>query len=337
MSYGEWVGAWGGLTPLLHAVRQGHGDVVAALLEAGADIEQPSAGDHTTPLLMAAINGQFDLALDLLERGADPNQLSDAGAGPLFAVIERQWAPWAHYAHPVVYLEQQATYMDVVEALLEAGADPNARLDKHLWYAEFTTTVLVPAGLQYDGATPFWRAAQALDVNAMRLLRDYGADPGIATRKIPKRERRRPVAEEEEEEDIDYSGLEPVPVGGPFMYPIHVTAGAGYGNYFMAHAHRHAPDSWLPSLRYVVEECDGDINMRDANGHTPLHHAAARGDNEMIEYLVSMGADVKVVSRKGQTTADMANGPAERISPFPDTIELLVGLGAINNHNCVSC
>ena len=32
-----------------------------------------------------------------------------------------------------------------------------------------------------------------------------------------------------------------------------------------------------------------------------------------------------------------ANDPAERLPPFPETIDLLVGLGANNNNNCVSC
>ncbi|GIT35182.1 MAG: hypothetical protein Ct9H300mP4_15010 [Gammaproteobacteria bacterium] len=56
------VGKWGGLTPLLHAIRQGHQEAVDVLLDADVDINQP-AGDGTTPLLMAAINGQFDLAM----------------------------------------------------------------------------------------------------------------------------------------------------------------------------------------------------------------------------------------------------------------------------------
>src|SRR5690606_32982469 len=98
--YGELVGKWGGLTALLHAVRQGHEAATLALLDGGADIDQPSAGDNVTPLLMAAVNGQFDLALELTARGADPNRTSDAGTSPLFAVLERQWAPWANYAHP---------------------------------------------------------------------------------------------------------------------------------------------------------------------------------------------------------------------------------------------
>ena len=65
--------------------------------------------------------------------------------------------------------------------------------------------------------------------------------------------------------------------------------------------------------------------------------AEATGDNEVILYLVEKGADATVVSRRGHTTADMANGPVQRISPFPDTIELLESLGSKNNNNCVSC
>ena len=34
--------------------------------------------------------------------------------------------------------------------------------------------------------------------------------------------------------------------------------------------------------------------------------AVIRGDNELIDYLVSKGGDVKAISRRGQTTADMA-------------------------------
>jgi hypothetical protein len=57
----------------------------------------------------------------------------------------------------------------------------------------------------------------------------------------------------------------------------------------------------------------------------------------MIKYLVSKGANVMAVSREGKTTVDMANSPVSRIEPFPATIALLEGLGARNNHKCVSC
>lgn len=339
LSYAQLVGAWGGLTPLLHAVRQGHAETVDALLQGGAEIDQPSAGDGTTPLLMAAINGQFDLALELIERDADPNAASDAGTTPLFAVLERVWAPRASYSHPVEHEQQRATYMDVLTALLEAGADPNVRLRRHLWYMEYTFGVLRGSGIDLGGATPFWRAAYALDVEAMRLLKEHGADPTTPTAKPPQRRRRRAPAEEEaaEESKLDPSGLPPTPVGGPAIHPVHAASGVGYGQSFAGNAHRHIPDGWTAAVRFLVEECAADVNARDANGYTPLHHAAARGDMELVLYLVERGAELGAVSRGGQTVADMANGPIQRQQPFPATVALLEKLGSRNNHRCLSC
>ena len=126
-------------------------------------------------------------------------------------------------------------------------------------------------------------------------------------------------------------------MGGPFISPLHAAAGAGYGQRFAANAHRHVPGNWLPAVKFLVEECSAEVDLRDANAYTALHHAASRGDNELVSYLVTRGADVTVVSRKGQTTADMANGPIQRVVPYPETIALLVKLGAKNNNKCVSC
>ena len=337
LSYAQTVGAWGGLTPLLHAVRQGHTDAALALLDGGADIDQTSAGDHTPPLLIAAVNGQFDLARVLLERGADPNLASQAGTTPLYAVLERQWAPRASYSHPTEHLHQHTTYLELMEVLLDAGADPDARLASHLWYMEYTFGVLRGSGINLQGATPFWRAAYALDVDAMRLLKDHGADPGIATMKPPQRRRRQASEEAEEEEELDPSGLPPVPSGGPSIHPIHAASGVGYGQSFAGNAHRHVPNAWMAAVRFLVEECAADVNARDANAATPLHHAASRGDIEMIFYLIDHGADITAVNRRGQTVADMANGPIQRVQPFPATVALLEKLGAKNNHRCQGC
>ena len=93
----------------------------------------------------------------------------------------------------------------------------------------------------------------------------------------------------------------------------------------------------LAAVKFIVERLHADVNAHDAEGNTALHHAASRGDNEMILYLVSKGADVKAINRAGQTTVDVANGPVQRVQPFPETIALLEKLGATNNHKCVSC
>jgi ankyrin repeat protein len=90
-------------------------------------------------------------------------------------------------------------------------------------------------------------------------------------------------------------------------------------------------------VKYLVEELGADVNVRDHDGYSAVHHAAARGHNPLIEYLVEKGADVTFVSRRGQTTVDMANGPQQRVQPFPETIALLEGLGAKNNNKCLSC
>ena len=322
------VGAQGGLTALLHAVREGRARTAIALLDGGAEINQVSAGDGTSPILMATINGHFDLALRLLERGADPSLASYAGATPLFTALNTHWAPKARYPQQQAHQQQQASYLDVMRALLDAGADPDVRLEKHLWYMSYTFDLL---RVNVRGATPFWRAAYATDVDAMKLLVAYGADPDVPTRKPPERRRRG------EDDGQDLSGLPPVPVDGPAVWPIHAASGVGYGEGFAGNAHRHVPNGWLPAVRYLIEELGADVNARDHNGYNAVHHAAARGDNELIRYLVDQGADVMAVSRRGQTTVDMANGPVQRIQPFPATIELLESLGAVNNDNCVSC
>ena len=395
----------GGLTPLLHAARQGHVETIEALLESGARIDQVGGGDGTTPLLMATINGQFDAAAVLLRHGANPNIGSSLnGVTPLFAAVNSEWQPRTRYPQPQEREGQEHGYLEVMEALLEAGADPDGRMTLHPWYMEYTGCGNSQCGLiDMKGATAFVRAAYATDVNAMRLLMRWGADPHVATKAPARRNRRTTqeriresqvealdnVEEFEElsdsaqatavvtiwedlpdsvkgglpEEDVretpadfrqlvlehamrqdsvnaekpDPSGLAPVPQGGPAVFAIHAASGVGYGEGFAGNAHRHAENGWLPSVRFLVEEVGMDVNLRDHNGYNSIHHAAARGDNELILYLVEKGGDVTAISRRGQTTADMANGPVSRVSPIPETVALLEELGSANSNNCLTC
>jgi len=330
LGYADLVGAHGGLTALLLAARDGHAETALALVDVGADINQVSAADRTSPLLMATINGHYDLAKQILDRGGDVRLVSDAGATPLYGVLNMQWAPKARHPQPAHYMQQRIDYLALAEAFLKAGVDVNARLSKSLWYTTYNRDLL---GVDRTGATAFWLAAYTLDLPAMNLLLRHGADPHIRTAKVPERY-------EEGGPDPnapDKSGVPPVPWGGPAVAPVHAASGVGYGLGFAGNTHRHVPDGWVPAVRFLVEELGADVNARDHNGYTPMHHAAARGDNDLIRYLVSKGADPKAVARSGQTTIDMANGPVQRIQPFPETIALLESLGAVNNHRCVSC
>jgi hypothetical protein len=169
----------------------------------------------------------------------------------------------------------------------------------------------------------------------MKLLVAHGADPSIPTIKPAGRPRTGDAAGRETIDDV--SGLPPVPIAGPGIPPLLAAAGAGFGEGFAGNSHRTAPGGFFPAVKYLVEELHVDPNVRDHEGNTALHDAAARGDNETIEFLVSKGADVKALNRAGETTVDMANSPVSRIEPYPATIALLEKLGAKNNHRCKAC
>jgi uncharacterized protein len=117
------------------------GDVAAAgrLLDGGADPDAPAYG--RTPLIRAIEAGQPGAAALLLGRGADPSvglhPAYGQGVTPLnFAVVQGPGAP--------------------VRALIEAGADPEARDAK--------------------GRTPLMRAIRWGPIEAVRALLDRGVD-----------------------------------------------------------------------------------------------------------------------------------------------------------------
>jgi ankyrin repeat protein len=329
--YNELISTQGGHTALMLAARGGFADAVKTLVAAGASVNQNSVGDKTSPMLIAAINGHFDVAKWLLDQGADPNAAADNGVTPLYAALNVTWAPRALYPQPRAFNQQQITYLDFMKALLEKGADPNKRLTKKVWYSEYNFDL---AGVDEIGATPLWRAAFAGDVPAMQLLFDHGADPNVYTMRPAGRPR---VGDAGAREVKDVSNAPPIPLGGPGIPALQAAAGVGFGEGFAANSHIHSPAGFLPGIKWMVEVAGADVNAVDYDGNTALHHAAARGDIDSILYLVSKGADVTKVNREGQTVADMANGPVQRVQPWPDALKLLEKLGSKNNNKCVSC
>lgn len=99
-----------GWTPLLIACQQSANDVVEMLLAKGADAKRP--GPHGETVLHLAADGQdVELVASLLASGADVNAKRENGDTSLLVAIS--------YLH-------RPDNLGVVEALLLAGADPNA-------------------------------------------------------------------------------------------------------------------------------------------------------------------------------------------------------------------
>jgi ankyrin repeat protein len=285
----------GGLTALLIAARDGQMDAVQALVESGADVNQVSAGDRSSSLVISIANGHYAAAKYLVDHGANPNAVNIDGLSPLWATVNMRYAPisWA----PNPRTDQEIDSLILVKALLEHGADPNVQtLKRKLW---FSPTSHDQTWVDPKGSTPFFRAAASSDVDAMKILVAYGADPN------------RPSA------------------GG--TTPLIVAAGLGWVGNFSSNA----PGQWMDAVKFCVEH-GADVNAVDVKGYTALHGAAIRGDNDMVKYLLEKGAKIDAVTKTGDSVADMANGPFEHAIPHPDTRDMLIKLGSKDSNNCRS-
>jgi len=302
--------AMGGMTALHFAAREGHLDTIRTMVDARVNVNEPSAADQTSPLLEAIYNGHYDAAKYLLDHGADPKLVNSDGLAPLYAVVDMQWANRTWYP-PASTAQESTSYLDLMQQILDKGADPNVRIKKKVWFRRFHDD-----WVDSPGATAFWRAAQANDLPAMKLLVAHGADPNVPT--------------------------------------IHnataLQVAAGYG--FEDQLSTIVPGARFEVVKYLVDELHMDVNAHDDMGYTPLHGAAYVGENDMVKYLVAKGADVHakshgIIQQEGQTVfeaapgggdtvADMANGPRTHGIQHPDTVKLLESLGSANSHNCRS-
>ncbi len=302
------INAMGGMTALLFAAREGHDSVVKALVEGGADINTVSGADDLSAMTTAIINGRLDIAKYLLDQGANPNLHAKTGVGALWAAVDARWPERTWYP-PAKINQEKTTHLELLEALCAKGANPNARIVKKPWYRTFHGDWANPVG-----ATPFWLAAKANDVEAMRVLIAGGANPTI-----------------------------PSAAGGS---PLLVAAGYG----IEPQVTNFKPGGRLEAVTYLIEEVGLDVNARDNQGYTPLHGAALTAEHEVITYLVAMGGDVTARASnifggenqadkdagggKGDTVADMANGPRAHNMQFPETVAWLEALGSVNSKNC---
>jgi ankyrin repeat protein len=148
------LGSW---TPVMYAARQGSHDSLAALIEAGADLNLVDP-DGATALVIAIINANYDEAALLVDKSANPNVGdSEANMAALYAAVDMH----------------ELDAVDLIKRLLSKGADPNAKLKAPLMQRHHTAGDRALG----EGSTPFMRAAKSGDVAVMRLLLTAGADP----------------------------------------------------------------------------------------------------------------------------------------------------------------
>jgi uncharacterized protein len=276
------LGDW---TPLMYAARQGALESVRALTALGADPDLTDP-DGATALVLAIINAHYDVAKALLEAGADPNVVdTPARMGPLYAAIDMHRLAIGH-GRPNPKPSGRVRETDIVRALLEAGADPNARLNAPIMQRQHTggdTTL-------GEGATPFMRAAKSGDVAMMRLLLDAGADPALT-----------------------------LPNGSTALM---FAAGLGWRDGSpLAPAYEQGFEHEAVEAIALCLEAGLDIHAANDAGQTALHAAVSgRASPAIVRALLAHGADPARPDTRGRTPRDLAAADRRGLT---DIIDLL--------------
>jgi uncharacterized protein len=160
----------GGLTALHFAAREGSLESVEKLLDAGADANAMEPMYQLTPLQLAIVNGHYTLAKRLIERGVDVDD------GSLYLAVDtRNLGFYAQRPNPPEK-DGEVTSLDVVNALLERGANPDLKYTKGIPERTVAGEIAVP-----PGATPLDRAAAAGDFAAVETLLAHGASATVVT------------------------------------------------------------------------------------------------------------------------------------------------------------
>lgn len=296
----------GGMTAMLFAVREGCMDCVKALVERGAekgaklDLADP---EGVTPLISAIFNAHFDVARYLIEKGANVDRWDWWGRTPLYLAVDYNTLP--HGGRPDQPSLDETLPIDIVQMLLERGAYPNPQLKLLPPYRATGADRGVDSMLTL-GATPLLRAAKAQDAPAIKLLLEHGAIVDL-----PNNQGMTPT--------LAASGMGSVDADTR-------------GNYYSADIQERA----IASLDVLLSH-GGQINgLAGRLGQAPLHGAAFWGWNNVVEYLVTKGADINLKDSRGFTALDYAMGRAggnsrggQRIDVHKETGDLLISKGGI--------
>jgi ankyrin repeat protein len=239
----EFASGW--LTPLMFAAREGDLESAALLVEAGANVNA-IAGDGKDALGLAIFNGNYELGAFLIDSKSNVNQADTQGFTPLFWAVDRRNMetapnfPWMVTTDP----------LPLITKLLDAGANSNALVNN-------TPRARMRAGSpRIVFATALMRAAFSADLELVKLLLSYGADPGI------------------------------ISSDGETM----IEAAAGLG--FIQGYSKGQPAAERLAVVKLFVSLGADVNQADDYGITPLMVAGNMGDTAVIQYLVDVGADL---------------------------------------------
>jgi cytohesin len=286
----------GGMTALLYATREGCLECVRSLVDGRANMDLPDP-EGVTPLIMAVTNMHFNVAAYLIKAGANVDKWDLWGRNALYSAVDVNTIPHGGRAdRPSL---DETTAVQVMEMLLDAGANPNLQLKLLPPFRNVGADRGVDQMLTI-GATPLLRAAKALDAPAISLLLKHGANPNL-----PNMRGTTPT--------MAAAGLGSVDADTRGVYTTEDTAMRS-----------------VESLKLILD-AGGEINAKDnIRGQTPLHGAAFWGWNPAVELLVARGADLNAKDNQGKTPIDSALGKAggnsrggQRIDVHEDTAELL--------------
>jgi ankyrin repeat protein len=264
------VGDW---TPLMYAARDGAIDAVRALADSGADLNLVDP-NGTTALTLAILNGHFDTAVALLEKGADPNVADKSGMTSLYAAVDMHTIQTV-WGRPMPLLEDETGPVEMVEALLAHGADPDAQLKRPI-IGRHTRNTGDPS--LSDGTTALARAAKSGDTKLMKLLLEAGANPHVA------------------QADLTTVAMIAASGGGQRVYPGSASVSVPA-----------TEEDSLAALKLMVE-AGVDLDAFNVDGDTAMHRAAARGADSIVTYLAEREVRLDTLNREGRTPLEVALG-----------------------------
>jgi uncharacterized protein len=282
----------GGMTPLLYAARGGCQRCIAAMLREGADINLPDP-DGVNALMVAIDNFNFDVAAYLLEQGANPHSWDWWGRTPLYIAVDMNTYNTRRGENDPDANENTA--LDVARMLLEAGVNPDPQLNMHRPGRGGNSGRFVD-DLLNSGATPLLRAANSQDVEAVKLLLEYGAEVDLP----------------------NAMGVTPLIAAGGFGSSRGVLGGRFDGNVepraiatlevLLAHGadiNKRILDTTSLTARIARRS-----SMTDRQGQSVIFGAISQGWLEVTKYLIDQGADLTVKDDLGKTPVDAAMGKA---------------------------